>query len=212
MTKEISDTKKALLEATELRNEDKKDNLESISTAEDGRDSVKRAISILKNYYGFVQYKPPLSDRDGNTVDDLATFAPTSEYDGAQAESKGIVGILDVILSDFLRTISTTEDNEKTAQGDFDTLEDTMNKDIDKKSKLLKSTEGRLTVIADELVKAEDDGTDSDKRLQGALAGLAKLKPMCVDGQETYAERVAKRNEEIAALKDALAILEDWQS
>jgi len=34
---------------------------------------------------------------------------------------------------------------------------------------------------------------------------------MCVDGTETYAERVKKREEEIAALKEALKILDEWQ-
>jgi len=35
---------------------------------------------------------------------------------------------------------------------------------------------------------------------------------MCVEGEETYAERVAKRQQEIEALKEALNILETWQA
>lgn len=35
---------------------------------------------------------------------------------------------------------------------------------------------------------------------------------MCVKGEETYAERVQKRNDEIAALKEAMTILDEWQN
>jgi len=34
---------------------------------------------------------------------------------------------------------------------------------------------------------------------------------MCVEGEETYAQRVAKREKEIAALKEAMVILDEWQ-
>ena len=34
---------------------------------------------------------------------------------------------------------------------------------------------------------------------------------MCVEGEETYAQRVAKREKEIEALKEAQQNLDDWQ-
>ena len=37
------------------------------------------------------------------------------------------------------------------------------------------------------------------------------LHSSCVAGEESYAARVEKRNKEIAALKEAHGILEDWQ-
>jgi len=209
---QIAELKKALLEATELRKEDHEANMESIDVATTGSDSVKRAVAVLDKYYGFLQYKPPMSDRDGNTVDDLATYAPTEKYDGAQAESKGIIGILEVIKSDFDRTIQVTTDEEKASKDAFEDLEKGMNSDIDKKSKFLKKTEDRMVVVEDELVDATEEQGDADDMLEGAKGELAKLKPLCVEGEETYAERVKARNTEIAALKDAMEILNDWQS
>jgi len=35
---------------------------------------------------------------------------------------------------------------------------------------------------------------------------------MCVEGEETWEERKAKREQEIEALKQALQILDEWQS
>ena len=42
------------------------------------------------------KYTPPNSDREGNTVGDVAPDFAGDNYAGAQSESKGIVGILEV--------------------------------------------------------------------------------------------------------------------
>jgi len=44
---------------------------------------------------------------------------------------------------------------------------------------------------------------------EAALDELSKLKEMCVEG-ESYEERAKKREEEIAALKEALKILQEY--
>merc|ERR1719436_2405443 len=97
LSDEIAKTQKALLEATELRAEEKKDNLHVISETGVGRDAVEYAIEILQDFYDeheFLQtgYVPPNSDREGNTVGDLAPEYQhiTERYRGAQKESKGI--------------------------------------------------------------------------------------------------------------------------
>jgi len=211
LEKQIAAQKKALLEATELRASEKAANAEAMQIATDGQNSVERAISILSKYYGFLQYKPANSDRDGNTVDDLGSYAPTESYHGAGAESKGIMGILEVIRSDFIRTFDKTEEEDKLSQEAFEGIEDEINLDVKQKTALLKKTNDRITTLIDNLGQFGDDQGSAQKMLDGAEGVLAKLKPLCVDGQETYAERVEARNKEIAALKDALAILEDWQ-
>merc|ERR1719445_2912295 len=75
----IAANKKAVLEATELRDEEKKDNLKTIATSKAGKESIELALQLLKDFYqdpnpAFVQKKwvAPDSDREGNTVTDLA--------------------------------------------------------------------------------------------------------------------------------------------
>merc|ERR1719183_1746909 len=128
LNKEISELQKALLEATELRAEDKAENEKTIEMAEEGANSVKLALGILKDFYenAFMQvkkYVPPNSDRDGNTVGDLAPDVFGEKYHGSQSESKGIVGILEVILSDFERTNKKTAKEEDAAQTEFEEFE-----------------------------------------------------------------------------------------
>merc|ERR1719263_830763 len=111
LAQQISELNKALLEATELRASERADNKKTIADAGAGKDAVEFALTVLKEFYegaaGFVQYVPPDSDREGNTVGDLAPEAFEGHYHGKQSSAKGIIGILEVILSDFERTVDT---------------------------------------------------------------------------------------------------------
>jgi septal ring factor EnvC (AmiA/AmiB activator) len=211
---EIAELKKALLEATELRNEDKAENEKTISMSEDGAESVKLALGLLQDFYknAFVQtgkYVPPNSDRDGNTVGDLAPEVFDSKYHGSQAESKGIVGILEVILSDFERTTKQTTSDERDSKEAFETFEKDTNDDVDKKEKRIKEADGELSDAKSEILDQEQALSDAKELLEDALGALEQLEAMCVKGEETWEERKQKREDEVNALKEALAILED---
>merc|ERR1719461_2091567 len=208
----IADNLKALNEATELRTADREENEVTVETAKEGKAAVELALSILGQYYhpeAFVQtgYVPPNSDREGLTVADRAPEVFSGEYHGNHDASKGILGLLEVILSDFERTITTVEQDEKTAQLAFETFE----ADNKAKNKEINTKSGQIATIEDSLVEQEEDKGDAAKLLADAKAELKKLKPLCIEGEETYAQRVAKREKEIAALKEAMTILDEWQ-
>jgi len=216
LKKAIAENLKALNEATELRNSEKADNEATIETADEGKTAVELAINILKEFYdnAFIQtgkYVPPNADRSGKTVADRAPEVFSGDYHGSQGASKGIMGLLDVILSDFERTVDTTEDTEDTAQSSFEAFEADTKTDNEDKEDEIDTKEGRISDIDDELVETEEDKDDATKLKENALTELKKLKPMCVEGEETYAQRVAKREKEIEALKDAQQMLDDWQ-
>jgi len=216
LKKAIADNLKALNEATELRNSEKADNEATIETADEGKTAVELAINILKEFYdnAFIQtgkYVPPNADRSGKTVADRAPEVFSGDYRGSQGASKGILGLLDVILSDFERTVDTTTDAEDTAQSSFNAFESDTKTDNDDKEDEIDTKEGRISDIEDELVETEEDKEDASTLKKNALTELKKLKPMCVEGEETYVQRVAKREKEIQALKEAQQMLDDWQ-
>merc|ERR1719399_1562901 len=216
LKKAIAENLKALNEATELRNSEKADNEATISTTDEGKTAVELAINILKEFYdnAFIQtgkYVPPNADRSGKTVADRAPEVFSGSYHGSQGASKGILGLLDVILSDFERTIDTTEDAEDSAAASFGTFESDTKTDNEDKEGEIDTKEGRISDIEDELVETEEDKSDATELKENALKELKKLKPMCVEGEETYAQRVAKREKEIQALKDAQQMLDEWQ-
>jgi uncharacterized small protein (DUF1192 family) len=213
---QVADLKKALLEAAELRAQDKANNAKSIEMTSEGVAAVKSALSILSDFYGkaLVQtgkYVPPDSDREGNTVGDLAPEVFGSKYHGAQSESKGIIGILEVILSDFERTEAKTKEDEELSKMAYEMFETDTNDEIAKKDKKIKTLEGEVADLESKIVDQEQAKKDAEDLLESAKESLANLEAMCVKGEETWEERKKKRMEEIAALKEALAILEDWQ-
>merc|ERR1740115_268545 len=214
---QISDLKKALLEATELRDDDKVENTKTMDMTEAGADSVKLALGLLNGFYknAFIQngkYTPPRGDRDGNTVGDLAPAVFDDKYHGSQSESKGIVGILEVILSDFQRTNGQAQKDETASKEAFEAFEKETNDDVDKKNTRITKAEGELSNAESDILGQEQALSDAKDLLDSGLEALESLEAMCVKGEETYAERVQKRNDEIEALKNALEILEEWQA
>lgn len=211
----IADNLKSLNEATELRNSEKDENTVTVETATEGKEAVEMAIGVLNEFYNnaFIQtkYTPPNAGRDGETVGDKAPESFSGSYHGNQDAAKGIVGLLDVILSDFERTISTTTDEETSAQSSFETYEQDIKDDNDAKDDDITKKKNRIADIKDELVDEQEDKEDAITKKDEAKKELQKLKPLCVEGEETYAQRVAKREKEIEALKEAMTLLDEWQ-
>jgi len=214
LQKAISDNQKAISEMTELRDAEKAENEARIQTASEGQTAVNLALSTLKEYYekgAFVQYTPPNAGRDGLTVADKAPESFSGEYHGNGAAGKGIIGILDVIHSDFERTVEKTTGDEAANQGIFDDNVGDLNGDTETKQNSINTKEGQIETNDVELTNQKQDNKDAQKKLKGAEKDLSNLKKICVEGEETYEQRVAKREKEIAALKEAMTILDNWQ-
>jgi len=215
ISKAIAGNKKALKESLEVREEEKKENAKVLKDAGAGKEAVEFALTVLKKFYGgFIQqhsaYVPPDSDREGKTVGDLAPEIFEDKYEGKQSESKGIIGLLEVILADFERTDGTVSAEEQQAQEDYEAFVKKTNADTEEKDKLKSQKESEIINIKDELVDLKDKKAEAAKAVELAENELSTLKSSCVEGEETYEQRSQKRLAEIDALKQALAILENW--
>jgi len=217
LSKQIASLQKALADATTLRLEQQRENQQTVKDAGAGRQAIVLALDTLRTFYNsalFLQradYVPPNSDREGLTVADRAPDVFDSEYHGSQEASKGIIGMLEVILADFDRTGTTVESQENQAQLDFEDFERVNKQDTETKENSETAKNSQVTSIDDDIVRLTDSLDSTKKAHAAALATLEKLHSMCIQGEETYAERVAQRQKEIEALKQAHGILEDWQ-
>mmetsp|Transcript_55901 Transcript_55901/g.111069 ORF Transcript_55901/g.111069 Transcript_55901/m.111069 type:complete len:682 (-) Transcript_55901:334-2379(-) len=213
LSEEIAELAKALNEATELRSEEKAENAKTLEESKAGKEAVESAMKILKKFYeGFLQYKPPKSDREGKTVEDRAPETSFSgDYKGKQDGSKGIIGLLEVILADFERTIDKVGDEEKDAEKKFDEFKTETDKSTKKKEGEKTKKETGIKEATAAITEAKDANKAAEGLHEAALEGLSKLKEMCVDGEESYKDRVKKREEEIASLKEALKILQEYK-
>jgi hypothetical protein len=215
---DIASLQKGLKEATGLREDEKKENEATIATAQEGQAGTELALKILQDFYAaaggasLAQYTPPGAGRDGKNLADLAPDSPDGEYKGNQEKSKGIIGMLEVILSDFERTVAKVTEDEKTAQDEYDEYKLKTEEDIEDKNGSKTTKEERRTAIKNELIENTASLVEENDLLATSKKALEELKSQCIDGEETYEDRVAKRKKEIEALKEAHQILEDWQN
>jgi hypothetical protein len=217
---QIADLYKALNEQTALREEDHTDNVKTIADSKAGLEALTGALSTLEKFYnnpaGFVQtqyepFKAAGAGADGKTVADLAPGTFEGAYEGKQQESQGVIGMLNVIKSDFERTISSTEAAEETAESDFQEFKTSTETDIEEKKGIKASKEGEKKEAKADLVEAKDEQQDANTLKDEALAELEKLKPSCVSTGSSYEEKVARRKQEIESLKEAVKILTDMR-
>merc|ERR1719221_2409861 len=129
-------------------------------------------------------------------------------YGGQQGAAKGIIAILEVIATDFDTTAKKTMEAEKTAAAEFVEYHRQAMTDIGAKEQQVEIDQQDLEKTKNMLVTKMKDLKSAQELLDTALQTLEDLKPMCIDTGMSYAERVTKREEEIAALKEALTYLE----
>eukprot|EP00418_Pyrodinium_bahamense_P008885 CAMPEP_0179126276 /NCGR_PEP_ID=MMETSP0796-20121207/59766_1 /TAXON_ID=73915 /ORGANISM="Pyrodinium bahamense, Strain pbaha01" /LENGTH=651 /DNA_ID=CAMNT_0020825021 /DNA_START=126 /DNA_END=2081 /DNA_ORIENTATION=- len=202
LTKAVADLDAAMAKATTIRQEEKATNAQTVTDAQEAQTAVAQALTVLKEFYAKAGEATALLQQQP-----VAPEIFDSPYKGMQAENGGVIGMLEVIESDFARLEADTRAAEAAAQKEYDQF--MTDSQVDKAAKV-KSIEHKEAKKQDETqaltVKREDlEGTQ--KELDAALAYFDKLKPSCVDAGVTYEDRVARRKAEIESLQEALRIL-----
>merc|ERR1719213_602096 len=124
-----------------------------------------------------------------------------------QSENGGVVGMLEVIESDFARLEADTKAAEAAAQKEYDSFMTDSKVDKAAKTKDIEHKTAKKQDQEQSLVLKKEDLDGTQKELDAALAYFEKLKPSCVGSGVSYEERVARRKEEIQSLQEALKIL-----
>merc|ERR1719460_707655 len=145
----------------------------TVADANAGLTALTGALTVLQNFYNdpgaFAQtsyepFKASGSGSDGKTVADLAPGTFDGAYEGKQNESKGVLGLLSVIKSDFERSISTTEQAEEDAESEFQTLKGDTEADIDAKKTDKGNKESERSDTEADLVGFNDKKTDKSNK------------------------------------------------
>merc|ERR1719446_1650506 len=194
LIQEQKDLTSAMGEATADRNAEKAENKATIADAQAGAAAVKSALVVLRNFYSaqsFIQ---------NNQVPEMAA------YGGMQSAKGGVVGMLEVIVSDFVRLEAETKAAETSSAAEYDSFMQDAESDKQMKHK----REVKMKLDKDQ---TEFEKSNAEKMLVGVNEELAKansyyeqLKPQCIEIHVSYEERVARRKEEIEALKEAFKI------
>jgi len=215
LTAEIADLYKALNEQTDMRKAESAENATTLKDAKAGKNAVTAAIQVLRDFYdnAFLQFVPEKAGADGKTVGDLApktgfgTGASSADYSGKQDGASGIIGLMEVIKSDFEGTIEATQDAETKAQEDYESYKTETTDSVSEKKDSMRTKKGEIAQTEAALFDFKDDLKEHTDLKKEALSELSKLKPSCVSTGSSYAERVARREQEIESLKNAKMLL-----
>eukprot|EP00933_Yihiella_yeosuensis_P016764 TRINITY_DN141_c1_g1_i2.p1 TRINITY_DN141_c1_g1~~TRINITY_DN141_c1_g1_i2.p1 ORF type:complete len:685 (+),score=286.78 TRINITY_DN141_c1_g1_i2:89-2143(+) len=161
----------------------------------DGLDGVRMALKVLRDYYqGTSQSGASLAQMD----------PPSFGHSADEGASTGIIGMLEVVESDFSRDLVAAETEEESAEEEYVKLTDQ-----NKVTKIEKENEQKFKAeTSASITQAIQEKITDKEALAEELAAVVKysksLEEQCLEGGLTYEERVAAREAEIAGLKEAL--------
>merc|ERR1719414_2622741 len=193
---ELAALLKSQSEMDKIRQEESADFQQAKEDLTLGLTGVRKALTVLRDYYAnedaFVQ-QPAMPEQHVK-----ATGAGTS-----------IIGILEVVESDFAKNLAKEQSQEDDAAAEYAELTQE-----NKVSKTMKDQDlNYKTKEVKGLKKAISDMSSDRDTLSTELSAVneyyGKLKDRCIAKPETYEERKARREAEINGLKEALNILEN---
>jgi len=177
---------KSQAEMDAIRQKEHADYVSNKKEMEEGLDGVQLALKVLRDYYA----------ADGDA------------HGKASGAGGGIIGLLEVIEADFGRSLADANAAEDSAQSEYDRISKenaitkvTKEQDVKYKTKEYKGLEKAVAEARSDLSSAETENA-------AVLEYMDKLKEQCIAKPMPYAERKARREAEIAGLKEALTILE----
>jgi len=176
---------KAWAEMDQMREQEHKDFVQNKADMEQGLEGVKLALKVLREYY-----------------------AQDAAHDAAEGGGASIIGLLEVVESDFTKGLAEMTAAEESAQSAYEaqTKENEIEKTTKEQDVAYKTKES--TGLDKSVAELSSDRSGVQTELDAVNEYLSELKKKCVEEAETYAERKAGFEAEIAGLKEALQILE----
>merc|ERR1719453_2605114 len=185
LEKELAELSTSQAKMDQMRQEEKA--LFSANEAEvsKGLDGIKLALKVLREYYANAD-------------------KAHSSSDGAAG---GIVGLLEVCESDFSKELAEMRTVEETAAAAYEqeTKENALTKTTKQQDAKYKQKEA--VSLGKATAEATSDRKGVQAELDAVLEYLGKLEDRCVAKAESYADRTAAREAEIAGLKEAMEVL-----
>jgi len=206
LTEDISEATAALEEASKQRADEHETYLSALKEASDGVQGSSLALQILTDYYkkeGGSSLLQSASDSKQPEVN-MGDYAAE-----AHERSAGVLGMLEVLKSDFESTKAKVEADEQSAVSDFEELETSLNTDITEKSDDIDTKKGEIKDTTVTKGSEEQSLEAAKDRLELALEKLDAMRGMCTENEESFESRTQKRQEEIDHLKNTVSLLDE---
>merc|ERR1719487_3228979 len=186
LQKQLAELASSQAEMDKIRSEEKALYTKNHAEMKQGVEGVQKALSVLRDYYA----------------------SEGKSHSSADGSDSGIIGMLEVVESDFSKGLTEMEVAESTAAADYDKVSKQNELARTMKSQDVKYKTKEAAQLDKSVSETSSDLQSAQAELDAVLEYLGKLAKMCVAKAEPYAERKARRESEIAGLKEALSILE----
>jgi len=204
---ELSKLAQSQAEMDNIRRESHSDYVKAKKDLELGLEGVRKALGVLRDYYGGAASASMLQN-NGEFDAMMQQPAMPKKHEKSGGAGGSIIGMLEVVESDFAKDLATEETQETDAEVEYQKTTQTnkvtkqiKEQDVKYKTKEFKSLDKTVSELSGD---KETAGTE----LSAVLEYDAKIKERCIAKPETYETRKARRESEVAGLKEALSILE----
>merc|ERR1740130_983456 len=206
LSDEVAEIKAQQSKATGIRSDEKKTNAATVADAKVAQAAVEKATGVLKEFYS-ANAAAALVQDTGSLKNDMQQAASLDPYKGQQAGNGGIMGMLEVILSDFDRLQTETESSENSAASTYEKFMNESNEDVAVKDTEIEHKSNKKDTCSETMAELNKNLKLTQTELDKALDYFDKLKAECVDTKLSYEDRVQMREEEIVSLQEALKVL-----
>jgi hypothetical protein len=160
-----------------------------------GLDGVRNALDVLRTYY--------------NSAALLQQPAQPVAHEASTGSGQSIIGILEVVESDFANNLSKEETAEASAVEIYARSTQENKITTAEKEQDVKYKTAEFTTLDKHIAEHSSDRDTANTELAAVMDYYGELKDRCIAKPETYEERSSRRQAEIAGLKEALSILEN---
>jgi len=229
LSQEVAELDAGMAEATKLRTAEKATNKVTLADSDAAQKAVAAATAVLKTFYEKASMATGLLQTDASrptmgsdewqalanpnfegTIDKghkagQQTFG--KKYTGQQDQAGGVMAMLEVILSDFANLEADTKAAEAASQEAYDSFAVESKKNKAMKLKKIEMDNADKAAAEQQVAEDTKDMKGTQDELIAADRYYAKLVPQCIDQGQSFEERTASRESEIASLKQALELL-----
>merc|ERR1719215_1407525 len=205
---ELSALAKSQAEMDKIRRESNAAYAQAKVDLESGLQGVRKALSMLRDYYNSGEAASMLQDGADVSAAMQQPAAP-EQHTKASGAGSSIIGILEVVESDFAKNLATEEAEEADAQSEYEKTSQENEVTRTLKEQDVKYSTQEFKGLDTNIAEFASDRETTNTELSAVLEYYCKIKDRCISKPETYAERQRRRQAEIAGLKEALSILED---
>lgn len=211
---ELSALTKETAEMDSMRRDENAVYTASKKDLELGLGGVRKALSVLREFYAAP--KAALIQTDDDDEEQMSSLMQQAASQPAVPEKAekstgaggGIIGLLEVIESDFAKNLATEDAAESDAQSAYDKQTQSNKITTAQKEQDSKFKTQEFKSLDKSIAELEADKATEVQEQTAVNEYYSKIKERCIAKPSSYEERKQRRDAEIAGLKDALSSLE----